>query len=183
MKKIHLSWSQIKIACLNLSNQILDSAWRPDYIVGISRGGLIPATMLSHYLHVPMKPLMVSFRDNGECVSDLGMAEDAFGVDPNTKEYNPSYKKNILIIDDINDTGSTIEWIKNDWPLGCFPTHNSWKNNIWHHNVRFATIVNNISSSQIVDLSTKEINKSKEDLWVVFPWEEWWSNKNGFGIE
>jgi hypoxanthine phosphoribosyltransferase len=37
--------------------------WRPDYIAGITRGGLVPATMLSHYLDVPMHTLNISFRD------------------------------------------------------------------------------------------------------------------------
>ena len=54
--------------------------WRPDYVVGLTRGGLVPANMLSQYLDVPMETLKVSFRDDASSPeSNLWMAEDAFG--------------------------------------------------------------------------------------------------------
>jgi uncharacterized protein len=169
MKKIYYSWKDVEGACLDLARQVITSQWRPDYIVGITRGGAIPAVMLSQFFDVPMRPLQVSLRDGGECVSDLGMAEDAFG-----HEEDP---KNILIVDDINDQGSTIAWIKKDWPSGCFPDHNQWTKT-WGHNVRFATLTNNIASKETVDYSVWEVNKAEEDCWLVYPWEEFWRNDN-----
>jgi hypoxanthine phosphoribosyltransferase len=169
MKKIYYSWKDVEGACLDLARQVITSQWRPDYIVGITRGGAIPAVMLSQFFNVPMRPLQVSLRDGGDCVSDLGMAEDAFG-----HEEDP---KNILIVDDINDQGSTIAWIKQDWPSGCFPDHNQWTKT-WGHNVRFATLTNNIASKETVDYSVWEVNKAEEDCWLVYPWEEFWRNDN-----
>jgi hypoxanthine phosphoribosyltransferase len=169
MKKIYYSWKDVEGACLELARQVITSQWRPDYIVGITRGGAIPAVMLSQFFNVPMRPLQVSLRDGGDCVSDLGMAEDAFG-----HEEDP---KNILIVDDINDQGSTIAWIKQDWPSGCFPDHNQWTKT-WGHNVRFATLTNNMASKETVDYSVWEVNKAEEDCWLVYPWEEFWRNDN-----
>ena len=169
MKKIYYSWKDVEGACLELARQVITSQWRPDYIVGITRGGAIPAVMLSQFFNIPMRPLQVSLRDGGDCVSDLGMAEDAFG-----HEEAP---KNILIVDDINDQGSTIAWIKKDWPSGCFPDHNQWTKT-WGHNVRFATLTNNIASKETVDYSVWEVNKAEEDCWLVYPWEEFWRNDN-----
>jgi hypoxanthine phosphoribosyltransferase len=169
MKKIYYSWKDVEGACLDIARQVIASQWRPDYIVGITRGGAIPAVMLSQFFNIPMRPLQVSLRDGGECVSDLGMAEDAFG-----HEEDP---KNILIVDDINDQGSTIAWIKKDWPSGCFPDHNQWTKT-WGHNVRFATLTNNMASKETVDYSVWEVNKAEEDCWLVYPWEEFWRNDN-----
>ena len=169
MKKIYYSWKDVEGACLDIARQVIASQWRPDYIVGITRGGAIPAVMLSQFFGIPMRPLQVSLRDGGDCVSDLGMAEDAFG-----HEEDP---KNILIVDDINDQGSTIAWIKQDWPSGCFPDHNQWTKT-WGHNVRFATLTNNIASKETVDYSVWEVNKAEEDCWLVYPWEEFWRNDN-----
>jgi hypoxanthine phosphoribosyltransferase len=169
MKKIYYSWKDVEGACLDIARQVISSQWRPDYIVGITRGGAIPAVMLSQFFNVPMRPLQVSLRDGGDCVSDLGMAEDAFG-----HEEDP---KNILIVDDINDQGSTIAWIKKDWPSGCFPDHNQWTKT-WGHNVRFATLTNNMASKETVDYSVWEVNKAEEDCWLVYPWEEFWRNDN-----
>lgn len=169
MKKVYYSWKDVEGACLDIARQVITSQWRPDYIVGITRGGAIPAVMLSQFFGIPMRPLQVSLRDGGDCVSDLGMAEDAFG-----HEEDP---KNILIVDDINDQGSTIAWIKKDWPSGCFPDHNQWTKT-WGHNVRFATLTNNMASKETVDYSVWEVNKAEEDCWLVYPWEEFWRNDN-----
>ncbi len=189
MKKIHVTWSDIQGSVIEIARQLQKDNWRPDYIVGITRGGAIPAVMLSQYLGVPMRPLVVSLRDGGECVSDLGMAEDAFGYVPmNDRGYehfeitglpvrhdptNRDLRKKILIVDDINDTGATIAWIKKDWPSGCLPNNHAWKN-IFHNNVRFAVIHNNLASKEEVDYSTIEINKAEQDCWIVYPWEEFW---------
>jgi len=79
MNKLILTNRELKKLVNKICRDIANSGWRPHYIVGISRGGLVPAVMISHYLNVPMKPLQVSLRDGGECVSDCGLAEDALG--------------------------------------------------------------------------------------------------------
>jgi hypothetical protein len=161
--------------------------WRPDYIVGITRGGLVPATMLSHYLDVPMHTLNISFRDNDlGPESNLWMAEDAFGYVPyegtelpaplDREVTDPALRKKILIVDDINDSGRTLNWIKEDWPSGCLPSAPAWQE-IWHDSVRFAVMVDNLSSGfQDVDYCGTEINKEETPCWIVFPWENWWEN-------
>lgn len=161
--------------------------YRPDYIVGITRGGLVSATMLSHYLDIPMHTLNISFRDNEDGPeSNLWMAEDAFGyvpyegtlmpAPPDREVTDPAQRKKILIVDDINDSGRTLNWIKEDWPSGCLPHAPAW-NDIWHNNVRFAVMVNNDASEfKDVDYVGTHINKLENPCWVVFPWENWWEN-------
>jgi xanthine phosphoribosyltransferase len=179
MKKIYYTWNQIEGACLDIARQLRKDNWTPDYIVGITRGGAVPAVLLSQYLEVPMRPLQVSLRDGGDCVSDLGMAEDAFGyanIEDREYEYiqfKIENSKKILIVDDINDTGATIKWIKEDWPSGCMPDSDRW-DYVWHDNVRFATLTNNLASKESVDYSVWEVNKAEEDCWLVYPWEEFW---------
>lgn len=183
MKKIYHSWKNVEGICLDLAKQINNSKWQPDYIVGITRGGVIPAVLLSHYLEVPMNSLAVSLRDGGEPESNLWMAEDAFGYHrtdlPEPAGSNPSLRKNILIVDDINDTGATFNWIIKDWTSGCLPNDPAWTD-IWNHNVKFAVLVDNLSSNceRAMDYVGIEINKAEEDCWIVFPWEEFWKNDN-----
>ena len=171
MKKIYYNWQQIEGACLDLSRQMAKDNWRPDYVVGIGRGGLIPATLLSHYMNVPMQTLDVSLRDGGSTVSNCGMSEDAYGY--NAVNEGDQVCKNILVVDDINDQGSTIAWIKQDWQSSCLPNDARWEH-VWGQNVRFATLTNNLASKESVDYSVWEVNKAEEDYWLVYPWEEFW---------
>jgi hypoxanthine phosphoribosyltransferase len=170
MKKIYYNWKQVQGACIELARQLQQDNWKPDYIVGITRGGAVPAILLSQYLGIPMRPLQVSLRDGQGCVSDLGMAEDAYGLDSEAA-------KNILIVDDINDQGSTITWIKQDWPSGCFPDDAVW-NSVWGNNVRFAVLTHNLASQADVDYYAWEVNKAEDDCWLVYPWEDFWHNEN-----
>jgi len=161
MKKLYYNHAQVTSAVQTIIRDMALDKWSPDIIVGLSRGGLIPAVMLSHYLHCPMRTLNLSFRDaNEQATSDLELAELATS-------------QKILIVDDINDTGKTLNWIKEDWSTN-FPDYDNW--NTWHHTVKFAVLVNNSASEfKNVDYSAFEINKDEDPSWVVFhPWEEWW---------
>lgn len=166
MKKVHYTWSDYDRDVQGLALKIALSGWRPDYIVGITRGGCIPAVMLSHLLNVPMWALKVSLRDDGDdsCESNCWMAEDAFG-------YSGVDPKNILIVDDINDSGATFKWIQQDWPDSCLPTDPKW-DTIWGNSVRFAVLHNNESSEfKQVSYAANHINKMEENCWIVYPWE------------
>lgn len=164
MKKIYYTWSDVESQTQEILRQIALSDWQPDYVVGLTRGGLTPANLISQYLEIPMECLKVSLRDDATPPEhNAWMAEDA------------TNGKNILIVDDINDSGATLAWIKKDWPEGN--SMYDWPN-IWNNNVRFATLVHNEASEfQQMDYYSEEINKSVEDSWIVFPWEDWWKSK------
>lgn len=168
MNKIYYTWRDVEHYTQEILRQICSDSWRPDYVVGLTRGGLVPANLISQYLGCRMETLKVSLRDDTECESNLWMAEDAFG-------HNMEHPKNILIVDDINDTGATLNYIREDWPSGCFPDNPRWTE-VWGSNVRVAVLVDNESSkSEIpVSYSAVDINKAEQDSWIVFPWEEWW---------
>ena len=168
MNKIYYTWRDVEHHTQEILRQICSDSWRPDYVVGLTRGGLVPANLISQYLGCRMETLKVSLRDDTECESNLWMAEDAFGHEIETP-------KRILIVDDINDTGATLNYIREDWPSGCFPDNPRWTE-VWGSNVRVAVLVDNESSKSeiLVSYSAVDINKTEQDVWVCFPWETWW---------
>jgi hypoxanthine phosphoribosyltransferase len=178
IKKHYYSWQDVEKACVNIALQMYKDNWRPDYIVGITKGGNVPATILCNMLGVRGEALKVSLRDDDMGPeSNLWMAEDAFGyVNEEDREtyksrWDIAKRKNILIVDDINDTGATFNWIKEDWQGGCLPDEETWKT-VWNNNVRFAVITENLSSNfDDVSYSVHEVNKAEEDVWLVYPWE------------
>ena len=170
--KAFLSWGDIEEQVDRLAEQINRMDKKPFYLYGVPRGGLIPAVMMSHLTGIKMHTLDVRLRDGQSdgCESNCWMAEDAFGIFQMGGTYED---KKILILDDINDSGATFQWIKEDWQSGCLPDDPRW-DKVWGNNVRFATIVNNLASPFNIDYTSIEINKAEEDTWVVFPYEEWW---------
>lgn len=182
IKKHYYSWQDVEKACINISLQMYKDNWRPDYIVGITRGGNVPATILSNMLNIRCEALKVSLRDDdSECESNCWMSSDAFGYvdEEERKTYKTRWdlnkRKNILIVDDINDTGATFNWIKQDWRSSCLPQEDAAWNAVWNGpkaNVRFAAITENLSSEfDGVRYYTHEINKAEDDVWLVYPWE------------
>lgn len=152
MKEIILTNDDISNQVQSIIRKIHLDNWMPDLIVGITRGGLIPATMISHYLNKPMKILNVSFRDGLETP-----------IIDNELLKHITDELNILLVDDINDTGKTLSWIKEKYSMAV-------------SNVRFAVLVENAGSQfKDVDYYAMDIDKNEEDLWVVFPYENWWN--------
>ncbi len=126
------------------------AAWRPDFLVGIGRGGLIPAAYLSHRIDIPMLSVdhsskVFSFGD--ELLGKLGDQ-----IDGGT---------NILFVDDINDSGSTIRYIREALARAGEVTDR----------VRFAVLIDNIRSAARVDYSSRAIDRLVDKDWFVFPWE------------
>ena len=164
MKKVYYTWQDVKNQTQEILRQIQRDSWVPDYVVGLTRGGLVPANLISQYLEVPMETLKVSLRDdNSQPESNLWMAEDAFE------------QRRILIVDDINDSGATLNWIKEDWMSGALPDNPKWAE-IWGDTVRVAVLVDNEASASELNVSYTAVglNKAEEDCWIVFPWEDWW---------
>ena len=176
MKKIYYTDQQIKAWTHDIMRAMAADRWRPDYVVGLTRGGLTPANLLSQYLDVPMETLKVSLRDSGTGPeTNCWMSEDAFGYEVHDPMASGDGRKQILIVDDINDSGATLNWIKSDWQSTCLPNDPRWVDEIWNHNVRFAVLVNNEASEfKDVDYAGTHINKLEDPAWIVFPWEEWW---------
>jgi xanthine phosphoribosyltransferase len=190
MNKLVIKQQDFNGLVAKLCRDIILSGWQPDYIVGLTRGGLIPAVMISHYLNIPMYPLSVSLRDSATGPeSNLWMAQDALGhtdktIDPMLDDpmslLQEGRAKDILIVDDINDTGATFNWIKKDWESGVFPNERAAWDAVWDKNVRFAVMTQNWGSSFQPDYWWHEVDKRENNEWLVYPWERdsWLKKEN-----
>lgn len=93
----HPSWNEIDQMVLNCVNYLASINNQYDTVVGLSRGGLIPAVRVSHILNVDLVPVCYSSKDG------VGDNRDHDNVLPIIEG------RRILVVDDIADSGLTIK--------------------------------------------------------------------------
>lgn len=124
--------------------------WRPDHIIGVGRGGLVPATYLSHRTGIPMLSIDWSARVPGFAGALLEtLAEMCAGG------------AKLLFVDDINDSGATIRALDD-----LMRRHGGEGGG---H--RFAVLLDNVRSMAHVDYRGRTIDRVVDKDWFVFPWE------------
>jgi len=139
LETLDIPWS----TTITIKNQLLakfekyGSPKEIDCIVAIKRGGVWLGKHFSERFNIPIEYIHISFRHNKFIIP---------------KKYKDLTNKNILVVDDIYDSGKTIDYIKNN--IEC-------------------------KSLSAAFLLTKNIRilpymwgaTARPDLWVNFPWE------------
>lgn len=133
-----------------VARQLEADSWTPDFLVGIGRGGLVPACYLSHRMGLPLLTVDHSTGDpgfGGELLEKLAAKIGA--------------GERILIVDDINDSGATINQLRAAIEA---KTHDP-------EGLRVAVLVHNVRSNARADYRGSEIDRDSDKRWYVFPWE------------
>lgn len=143
VEKLFYSWRDFDKDILLINSRIHMSSWFPEYIVGVKRGGLVPAVSFSHLYKIPMNTISYQSRDGDNM--DL---DDLLKLPKDSK---------ILLVDDICDTGKTFESIKKEIKP--------------YLNIKFCSLFYNIRQNITVDYFARKIDREKDSSWVVFPWE------------
>lgn len=142
----------------NIAAQIKISPFgSPDYIVGIVRGGAVPATYLSHKLKIPVVMLHWSTRDSNLVSGNeinCWIPEDILAG------------KRVLLVDDIVDGGDTIKEILADWDTSL-----GGSGQLPMDNIQIAALHYNIDQDVVVHYYDQTISRNVDSRWVVYPWE------------
>ena len=157
MKILWYSWQDMCLDVNQLCRDIVLDNFKPDVIVGLSRGGLTPGVMMSHWLKKPFKPVKSALRDF-----------------PEWEDYLPrKTDKRVLILDDICDSGETFERISKHikGPRENMPLQ-------LQCDVRFASLWWNNEVDFKPHYYVREEAKDTNKLWIIFPWESWWNAPN-----
>jgi len=140
-------WNQIYTMLINLAEKIRKDKFKPDVIVGVSRGGWPPARVLSDLLD---NPNLANVRDEFY----LGVAEtksEPVLTQPVSVDVTG---KKVLVVDEIADTGKSLKVVKE---------HLMAKG---AKEVKIATVYYKPWSIMTPDYYERETR-----CWVVFPWE------------
>ena len=133
-----------------LAQAIEADPWTPDVLVGIGRGGLVPAAYLSHRMGIQMLSVDHS---SGEA----GFADEL--LDKLAAKIGDG--RRVLIVDDINDSGCTIQYLRAAIEAKTGDSTG----------LRVAVLVHNIRSKAKVEYHGSKIDRDHDKRWYVFPWE------------
>ena len=146
-KGFHISWEQIHRDSRALAWRLdkqgpgAEGAWRS--VVAITRGGMVPACIVARELNV-------RHVDTISVVSYDHQNQGAAGV---LKAPDPSIGdgEGVLVIDDLVDTGKTLEVVRKLYPKA-----------------HFATVYAKPQGKPLVETYITEVS---QDTWIFFPWD------------
>ena len=140
---------QVSYEYISFIVDLLEQRVRKDYdfIVGVGRGGLIPATMLAYKL----KKKVISFGIN--TYNDMVQTDKYVIYQPIPI---PTKQSKILVVDDICDTGNTFNIIRDIY------------NKENHLDIEFASLFVKDSKSHLVDYYGLSVS---DGIWLDFAWE------------
>jgi len=146
-KGFHVSWDQIhrdaRALAWRLDGHGPDNgSWRA--VVAITRGGLVPAMIVSRELDIRVVDTIsvksYSHQDRGAAHVTKSPQADLMGDG-----------EGILVVDDLVDTGKTLELVKSLYPKA-----------------HFATVYAKPSGKPMVQTYITEVS---QDTWIFFPWD------------
>ena len=127
-----------------IATAIQASGKKYDYILGIARGGLVPATRLSYMLDIPLITIQWSVRDHK--LRNVGQ----FELDILTT-------KKVLIVEDIVDSGETFTQLFDFLNKGEYDR---------------ACLIYNSAQPHYCDYYHIEINRNEMPEWIDFWWDQ-----------
>jgi len=132
---------------LGLGRKVKESGFKPDVIVGVSRGGWPPARIMSDLLSNPnLANMKVEF------YKDIGVRSKRPRI---TQQVTADVQnKKVLVVDDVADSGLSLRAVRNHL------RHKSTDE------VRVCTIYYKPHSIYTPDYFAK-----KTSSWIIFPWE------------
>ena len=146
-KGFHVSWDQMHRDSRALAWRLDghgpdDGAWRA--VVGITRGGLVPAAIVSRELDIRVVDAISvkSYNHQTQTEARVIKAPQAEVMGDGT---------GILIVDDLVDSGKTLELVRNLYPKA-----------------HFATVYAKPKGKPMVDTYITEVS---QDTWIFFPWD------------
>lgn len=146
-KGFHVSWDQIHRDSRALAWRLDgrgpgDGTWRA--IVAITRGGLVPAMIVSRELDVRVIDTI-----SVKSYAHQSQSEACVTKSPQAELMGDG--EGILVIDDLVDTGKTLELVRRLYPKA-----------------HFATVYAKPSGRPMVDTYITEVS---QDTWIFFPWD------------
>jgi hypoxanthine phosphoribosyltransferase len=144
-----MTWDMLGEATRTLSQMVADDGYEPDMILGIARGGLLPAGAIGYALSIKNVYTM-----NVEFYTGVDERLEVPRILPPAPDFVDLSHGKILVVDDVADTGHTLKSVEEfcEGKVG---------------EVRTACIYEKSHSVVKCDYVWK-----RTDQWINFPWSD-----------
>lgn len=107
-----VSWDEVVDWVRGLAAKIEESGWRPDLVVAVSRGGFVPARLLCDFMDISdLLAVQSQHWVEAARAAERAILKYPYRID--------AQGKRVLVVDDIVDTGETLElardFIASEW--------------------------------------------------------------------
>jgi len=143
-----LSWDYIRELSEIVAEKIKGSGFKPDLIIGVTRGGWVPAMNLSDLLGIK-DLLALKVEHWGITATKSGRAELKFPLDVELEG------KKVLLVDDLTDTGESLK------------VSMKHLRELNPGEVKTVTLIHKSQSEFVPDFYAE---RRKEWKWLIFPW-------------
>jgi len=147
IEQLRMSWEELGTGSRTLAEQVAADDFRPDFILGISRGGLLVGGALAYALGVKN-----TFTMSVEFYTGIDERLEMPMILPPIPHLVDLHEARVLIADDVADTGQTLVLVK-DFLEGKVGE------------VRIAVLYEKPRS-----VVQSEYVWERTDRWIVFPW-------------
>ncbi len=145
-----VSWGDVEGWVDSVIHQIEEDGFEPDVVIGMSRGGIVPSRLICD--HLTIKNLFTVKTEHwGLTATPDGKARLAQTLNTDVR------KRNVLIVDDITDTGQSLI-LARDHVASLKPG-----------TLRSATLLHITHSLIAPDYFAKKVDKGQW-TWFIFPW-------------
>ena len=152
------TWDEIDLFSKNVYDQIVIDGFEPTVIIGILRGGVIPSVILSH-LFGSVTVYGITIRTT---MSECARAKRELVLAPNTCHLPDLTDHSILLVDDVTNTGNTLN-------IGKMALEQAGATRISTACLIWDTVSDDPSGK--ISACTADFYATEWHAWVAFPWE------------
>ncbi|CAI1524483.1 hypothetical protein SEUBUCD646_0J03230 [Saccharomyces eubayanus] len=188
-ERMYISYNNIHKLCQKVAKHILARNERPDIIIAITGGGMIPARIIRSFLkvkgqkNIPIQAIGLSlYEDLGlknsvETIGKEVIRTQWLDFSALNQHFDSLIGKKILIVDEVDDTRTTLHYALSELEKEVVEQQNLL-NRINEDTVFSIFVLHNKDKPKKADLPDSMINSGRyiaaqtvPDMWLCYPWD------------
>lgn len=187
--KMYISYNNIHKLCQNVAKIIMDKKERPDVIIAITGGGMIPARIIRSFLkskgekNIPIQAIGLSLYE------DMGLDDQVESIGKEVirtqwldfgaldKHFDSLIGKRVLIVDEVDDTRTTLHYALTELQKEVYQQQVKL-NRLDQETVFSIFVLHNKDKPKKADLPKEMFDNERyiaavtvPDRWLCYPWE------------